>query len=108
MKFSILPGSIDVKFTLAPGETDDSTTNEAVSDLQNFLSDENKDLRLRGETLKMAPGSLKTTSVETPTGNSSERDPVTGLPLTTKIVLAVVFGLIGIAIIIAIIVICMR
>ena len=97
---------MDVRFTLAPGEKDQATTNDAVNGLETFLADDQKNLKINGKSLPMTPGSLKTTSVDRQTDTQEEE--VTGLPLTTKIVLAVVFGLIGIAIIIAIIVICMR
>lgn len=103
-----ITGSVDVKFTIGPGEGNEATTSNAVGDLQNFLVDDSSQgVEINGQALPMAQGSLKTTSVER-LNDESEKEQVTGLPLTTKIVLAVVFGLIGVAIIIAIIVICMR
>lgn len=95
-------GSVVVKFTLAPA-TDGAITEKAVDNLKGFLLEPSENLQINGKEMPLVPKSLKTTSIK-----SQKADDVTGLALTTKIVLGVVFGLIGIAIIIAIIVICMR
>lgn len=88
---------------MAPADEKALTTDDAINNLQKFLEQDNKSLRIKGEELTMTPGSLKTSAVV-----QQKEEEVVGLPLTTKIVLAVVFGLIGIAIIVAIVVICMR
>lgn len=91
---------MQVDFTLAPAEdTDTTNTNEAVKNLETFM-DSNQKMEVNGNSLPTMKESLKRAAV----GGQEE----TGLRQSTKIVLGVVFGLIGVAIIIAIIVICLR
>ena len=91
-----------VDFTVAPDETgDESNTDDAFKNLETFM-ESGKPMRVNGKELPTMGETLEAEKV------TVEQEEDGGLRDSTKIVLGVVFGLIGVAIIIAIIVICVR
>lgn len=97
---------MQIDFTLAPDESGAANTNtdEAVANLKEFMGS-GRPMTVNGEELPPMSGTLESE----PLVEANVEDPDSGgLRQSTKIVLGVVFGLIGAAIIIAIIVICVR
>lgn len=89
--------------TLEPAE-EGETTEEARLKLEKYLENGGS-IEVDGQDLKMVHGTLKTAAVKSGVPEEKEAG---GVSATTTIVLAVVFSLIGLAIIIAVIVIVMR
>lgn len=91
--------------TVEPSEDGSGpSTDEAKAKLEDHLVN-GGELEINGKKLQLIDGTLTSKSEATAT---EEEKPSHGISLTTKIVLGVVFGLIGLGIIVAIIVICLR
>lgn len=100
-------GSIKVEMEIEPADGDTGSADDAVSRLEDHLSS-GKPLAINGKELKVVGGSISKKSAskndrqeESPKEEEEDNH-------TLEIVLGVVFGLIGLAIIIAIIVIVLR
>lgn len=104
--YRIALGSVAVEFTVEPSEDGSGpTTDEARAKLEDHLSN-GGGLEINGKELRLIDGTL-TSTAESKAGVKPEPERQ-GISVAAKIALSVVFGLIGLAIIITIIVIVLR
>jgi len=89
-------GSVVIETQVQPGTETEMTSGEAVKKLEAYVEKEGA-FMVNGQELRAVPGSLETKTY-------AEMKKLR----TTKIVVGVIFGLLGLAALIAIVVCCMR